>query len=184
MWKMKVPNYSNKVPPYKIWDMELCTHFLWIGITVFVMDWKFVVGQSLSHVRLFVTPWTAACRDSLSFTISQSLFKLMSIVSMMPSNHLILCQPLLLLSSVFPQNQGLFQWIISSHQVVKGSELQHQSFQWVFSWFALGLTDLISLLSKGLSSVFSSTIRKHQFFSTQHSLWSNSHICIWLLEKP
>ena len=38
MWKMKVPNYSNKVPPYKIWDMELCTHFLWIGITVFVMD--------------------------------------------------------------------------------------------------------------------------------------------------
>ena len=102
MWKMKVPNYSNKVPPYKIWDMELCTHFLWIGITVFVMDWKFVVGQSLSHVRLFVTPWTAACRDSLSFTISQSLFKLMSIVSMMPSNHLTICRPLLLLPSIFP----------------------------------------------------------------------------------
>ena len=59
-----------------------------------------VVGQSLSHVRLFVTPWTAACRDSLSFTISQSLFKLMSIVSMMPSNHLIFCCSLLL-PSVF-----------------------------------------------------------------------------------
>ena len=66
--------------------MELCTHFLWIGITVFVMDWKFVVVQLLSHVLLFVTPWTAAHQDSLSFTISQSLLKLMSIVLMMPSN--------------------------------------------------------------------------------------------------
>ena len=61
-----------------------------------------VVGQSLSHVRLFVTPWTAACRDSLSFTISQSLFKLMSIVSMMPSNHLILFLSHFLLPSILP----------------------------------------------------------------------------------
>ena len=52
-------------------------------------------------------------------------------------------------------------------------------------WFSLGLTGLISLLSKGLSRVFSSTtVRKHQFFSAQPSLWSNSHICTWLLEKP
>ena len=57
--------------------------------------------QSLSRVRLFATPWTAAPQASLSFTISQSLLKLMSIESMMPSNHLILCHPLLL-SSVFP----------------------------------------------------------------------------------
>ena len=57
---------------------------------------------SVSHVQLFVTPWTAACQASLSFTISQSLLKLMSIESMMPSNHLILCCPLLLLPSVFP----------------------------------------------------------------------------------
>ena len=62
----------------------------------------FVVFQSLSCVRLFVTPWTAACQASLSFTISQSLLKLMSIESVMPSNHLILCYPLLLLPSIFP----------------------------------------------------------------------------------
>ena len=58
--------------------------------------------QSLSHVRLFATPWTAACQDSLSITNSQSLLKLMSIKLVMPSNHLILCCPLLLLPSIFP----------------------------------------------------------------------------------
>ena len=56
----------------------------------------------LSRVRLFVTPWTAACQASLSFTISQNLFKLMSVESVMPSNHLILCRPLLFLPSIFP----------------------------------------------------------------------------------
>ena len=59
--------------------------------------------QSLSHVWLFVTPWTAACHASLSITNSQSLLKLMFIKSVMPSNHLILCRPLLLLPSVFPR---------------------------------------------------------------------------------
>ena len=58
--------------------------------------------QSLSHVRLFVTPWTAADQASLSITNSWSLFKLMSIESVIPSNHLILCRPLLLLPSIFP----------------------------------------------------------------------------------
>ena len=57
--------------------------------------------NSLSHVQLFATPWTAACQASLSITNSQSLLKLMSIESVMPSNHLILCHPLLLLSSIF-----------------------------------------------------------------------------------
>ena len=61
-----------------------------------------VVLQSLTHVRLFVTPWTAACQASLSFTISQTLLKLMSIESVMLSNHVILCCPLLLLPSIFP----------------------------------------------------------------------------------
>ena len=61
-----------------------------------------VVVQSLSCVRLFATPWTTVCQASLSFTISWSLLKLMSIESVMPSNHLILCYPLLLLPSVFP----------------------------------------------------------------------------------
>ena len=58
--------------------------------------------QSLSHVQLFVTPWTAAHQASLSFTISPSLLKLMSIESVVPSNHLVLCHPLLLLPSIFP----------------------------------------------------------------------------------
>ena len=62
----------------------------------------FVVAQSLSHVRQFATPWTAARQPSLSFTISESLLRLMSIESVMSSNHLILCHPLLLLPSNFP----------------------------------------------------------------------------------
>ena len=63
---------------------------------------QFRAGQSLSHVRLFATTWTAACQASLYFTNSLSLLKLRSIKSVMPSNHLILCPPLLLLPSVFP----------------------------------------------------------------------------------
>ena len=73
--------------------------FLWFAFVV-------VVVQSLCHVWLFATPWTAACQASQSFTISWSLLKLMSIESVMPSNHLILCCPLLLLSSVFPSIKG------------------------------------------------------------------------------
>ena len=65
-----------------------------------------IVVQSLSHVQLFATSWSAACQASLPFTISKSLLKLMSIELVMPSNHLILCCPLLLLLS---QHQGLFQ---------------------------------------------------------------------------
>ena len=88
--------------------------------------------QSLRHVRLFATPWTTARQASLSITNSWSLLKLMSIELVMPSSHLILCHPLLLLSSIPSQHQGLFQWVNSSHQVAKVLEfqLQHQSFQW------------------------------------------------------
>ena len=84
-----------------------------------------VVVQLPSHVRLLATPWTAAHQSSLSSTIFQSLFKLISIESVMPSNHLILCR-LLLLPSIFPS----FRVFSSSlHQVAKVLELQHQSFQ-------------------------------------------------------
>ena len=69
---------------------------------VLISGYNFNSLQSLSHVQLFVTPWTAACQASLSITTSQSLSKLMSIVSVMLSNHLILCRPLLLLPSIFP----------------------------------------------------------------------------------
>ena len=70
---------------------------------------RFVVVQSLSRVQLFETAWTAARQASLSFTVSQSLPKLMSIESVMPSNHLILCRPLLLLPSIFPSIKVFFQ---------------------------------------------------------------------------
>ena len=103
-------------------DQVMRVEPLWVGF-VFV-----VVVQSLSHVWLFATPWTAACQASLSFTISQSLLRFMSIESVMLSSHLILCYLLLLLPSIFP-SISLFQWIGSLHQVAKVLELhlQHQS---------------------------------------------------------
>ena len=82
--------------------------------------------QLLSHVLLFVTPWTAAHQASLSFTNSQSLLKLMSIESVMPSNHLILCRPLLLLPSIFPSIRVFFK---ESDIRIRELQLQHQSFQ-------------------------------------------------------
>ena len=86
---------------------------------------RFVVVQSLSRVRLFETAWTAARQASLSFTVSQSLLKLMSIESVMPSNHLILCCPRLLLPSIFPSIRVFSsEWVGSLNQVAKISELQ------------------------------------------------------------
>ena len=91
-----------------------------------------VIIQSLSSVQLFVTPWTAAHQASLSFTISWSLLKLMSIELVMSFNHIILCHPPSLPAFNLSQHQGLFQWVSSSHQVAKVLELQlqHQSFQY------------------------------------------------------
>ena len=99
------------------------------------------VVQSLSRVWLFLTTWTAVYQASLSFTISQSLLKFMSIKSVMLHNHLSLCRPLLFLPSVFP-SISLFQWVSSSHQVAKVLEfqLQHYAFQLIFfsiDWFDL-----------------------------------------------
>ena len=86
------------------------------------------------------------------------------------------------------QHQSLCQRVGSSHQVAKALELQlqHQVLPVnIQAWFPLGWTGLVSLLSKGLSRVFSNTaVWKHQFFCAQPSLWSNSHIHTWLLEKP
>ena len=111
------------------------------------------VVQSLSHVRLFATSWTAAHQASLSFTISWSLLKLMSIESVMSSNHLILCCPLLLLPSIFPSNR------VFSHEsalCIKWPKYWSFSLASVLpmniqDWFPLELTGLISLQSKRLS---------------------------------
>ena len=130
----------------------------------------YVSVQSLSRVRLFATPWTAARQTSLSITNSRSFLKFISIDLVMPSNHLALCHPPSLNLS---QNQGFFKWVSSSHQVAKvlDFQLQHQSFLNIQAWFPLGWTGLISLQSKGLSRVFSNTaVQKHQFFSTHLSL--------------
>ena len=91
------------------------------------------VQFSRSVVSDSATPWTAARQACLSITNSRSLLKFMSIESMMPSNHLTLCLPLLRLPSIF-LGISLFQWISSLHQVAKALEfqLQHQSFQWIF----------------------------------------------------
>ena len=129
-------------------------------------------------------PPHASRHASLSFIISQSLLKLMSIESVMPSNHLIFCHLLLLLPSTFPSI-----WVFSSESAlpskVRKLQLQHQFFQRIFSCFPLGMTGWIALLSKGLSRLFFiTTVWKHQFFSVQPSSWSSSHIHTWLLEKP
>ena len=136
--------------------------------------------QSLSHVQLFVTPRTTVCQASLSITNSGSLLKLMSIESVMPSNHLILCCPLLLLPSVFPSIR-----VFSSESVLHIRWPKYWSFSLasilpinIQGWLPLGWTGWSSLQFKGLSRVFSSTtVQKHQFFSAQSFLWSNSQIC-------
>ena len=93
---------------------------------------QFSSVQSLSRVRLFVTPWIAAHQASQSITNSRSSLRLTSIKSVMPSSHFILCCPLLLLPPIPPSIRVFFQWVSSSHQVAKVLEfhLQHQSFQW------------------------------------------------------
>ena len=116
------------LPDFGHWDEVLMEKWKW---TCFE---KLVVLQPWSCVQLFATPWTAAPQAPLSFTISWSSLKLMSFESVLPSNHLILSSPLLLLPTIFPNIRALFQWVGSLHQVAKVLELQlqHQSFQWVF----------------------------------------------------
>ena len=142
--------------------------------------------QSLSHVRLFATPWITACQASLSITNSPSLPILTSIESVMPSSHLILCHPLLLLPPIPPSirifsNESIFAWGGQSIGVsASASVLSINTQDWSLEW-----TDWISLQSKGLSRVFSNTtVQKHQFFGAQLSSQSNSHIHTWLMEKP
>ena len=141
-----------------------------------------VVVWSLSHVWLSVTPWTIAQQASLSFTLSWSLLKLTATEPGMLSSHLLLCH-----SSPFALNLSPVSQLFASSggQCIGASALASVLPMNIQGWLLLGLSGLICLLSKGLSRVLSSTtIWKHQFFSAKPSLRSNSHICIWLLEKP
>ena len=136
----------------------------------------------LSYVRLFVTPWIAVCQASLSITNSWSSPKPMSIVSVMPSSHLILCHPLLLLPSIFPSIRVFSN---ESALCIRWPEYWSFSFSIGASNEYWGLISFrISLQFKELSRVFSNTtVQKHQFFGTQLSLQPKSHIDTWPMEK-
>ena len=150
-----------------------------------------VVVQLLSHVQLFATPWTAACQSSLSFTISWSLLKLMPIESVMPSNHLILCHPLPLLPSIFPSirifpNESALcirwpkYWNLNFSFNISSSNEYSGLISFRMDWL-----DLLTVQGTLKTTPFSNTtVQKHPFFGALLSLWSNSHIHTWLLEKP
>ena len=144
--------------------------------------------QSLSHVRLFVTPWTAACHASLSFTLSQSLLKLMSIESVMPSNHLVVCHLLLLLPSIF-----------TSIRVFTNELALHIRWPkyWSFSFSISPSNEYSGLISFRIdwfdspcsprdSQESSPAPQFEGISSSVFSLFllSSSHICTWLQEKP
>ena len=145
-----------------------------------------VSDQSLSRVRLFATPWTAACQASLSITNSRSSFRLMSIESVMPSSHLILYHPLLLSPPIPPSIR-----VFSNESTLRMRWPKYWSFSFsiipskeIQGWYPSEWTGWISLQSKGLSRVFSNTtVQKHQFFGTQPSSQTNSHIHTWPQEK-
>ena len=142
--------------------------WLWVYTCYSYYKYQFRKVQLLSCVPLFVTPWTAARQDSLSTTNSQSLLKLMCITSVMPSNHLILLCPLLLLpaSGFFPVSQffisgGQSIGILASTSVLKMN---------IQDWFPSGWTRWVFFLSKEFSRVFSNTtVQKYQLFGAQVS---------------
>ena len=143
--------------------------------------------QSLSRVRLFATPWTAALQVSPPIINSQSPPNSMSIELVMPPSHLIHCRPILLLPSIPPSIR-----VFSNESTLRMRWPKYWSFSFSIippkntqDWSPLEWTGWISLQSKGLSRVFSNTtVQKHQFFGAQLSSQSNFHIHTWLLEKP
>ena len=164
-----------------VWDLgHLGMRLPWSHLCHFP---KISSVQSFSHVWLFATPWTAACQASLSLTNFQRLFKLMSIKLVMPSNYLILCHPLLLPSSF----RSIKVFFNDSVFCIRWPKYWRLSFSISLSNVYSGLISfrsdsLVSLQSKGLWRVFSNTtVWTHQFFIAEPCLWSNSHICTWLL---
>ena len=142
--------------------------------------------QSLSRVRLFVTPWMAARQASLSITNSRSPPKPMSIESVMHPTISSSVVPFSSCPQSFPVS-GSFpvsQLLASGGRSIGASASTSVLPMNIQGWFSLGLSGWISLQSKELSRVFSNTtVQKHQFFCAQHSLWSNTHIHTWLPEK-
>ena len=145
------------------------------------------LNQLFSRVPLFVTPWITASQASLSITNYQSSLRLMYIESVMPSSHLILCRPLLLLLPIHPSIR-----VFSNESTLRMRWPKYWSFSFSITpskksqgWSPSEWTGWISLQSKGLSRVFSNTtVQKHQIFCTQPSSQSNSRIHTWAQEKP
>ena len=141
--------------------------------------------QLLSCVWLFATPWNAARQASLSITNSQSLLKLMSIKSVMPSNHLILCHPLLLLPSILPRIR-----VFSNESVFPIRWPKYWSFSFniipmnVQEWFPLEWTGLELLAVQGTQE--SSLLPQSKSINSLvlSLICGPTHICTWLLEKP
>ena len=141
----------------------------------------------LSRVRLFATPWIAACQASLSITNSQSLYKLMSIEPVMPSSNLILCGPLLLLPSILPSIR-----VFSSESALRMRWPEYWRFSLNISpssehpgliSFRMGWLDLLAVQGT-LKNLLQHHSSKASIFGAQLSSQSNSHIHSWLLEKP
>ena len=143
--------------------------------------------ESLSHVRLFVTPWIEAHQASLSITISRSSLRLTSIESMMPSSHLILCRPLLLLPPIPPsirvfsnESTLLMRWPkywSFSLSIIPSKEIPR------LTSFRMDWLDLLAVQGT-LKSLLQHHTSKASVLQCSASLWSNSHIHTWLQEKP
>ena len=169
----------------KIWDSFV--EDLLILWEIFYYSVWFSSVQSLSHVQLLVTPWTAARHASLSITNSRSSLKLMPIESVMPSNQLILCHSLLLLPSIFlsirvflNESALLIRWPkYWSFRFSISSSNEHPG----LISFRMDWLDLLALQGT-VKSLLQHHSSKHQFFGAQLSLQLNSHIHTWLLEKP
>ena len=174
--------YIRYFPFYVIKNIEYSSLCYIVGPSV-----QFSSVQPLSRVRLIATPWIVAHQASLSITNSQSSLRLTSIESVMPSSHLILCCPLLLLPPIPPSVR-----VFSNESTLRMRWPKYWSFSFsnilpknTQGWSPSEWTGWISLQSKGLSRVFSNTtVQKHQFFGTQLCSQSNSHIHTWPLEKP
>ena len=169
-WALKNTAAVNISVQVYIWTPLLNSLDVYLGVEFSKQDNSV---QSLSHVRLFLTPWSAAHQASLSITNSWSLLKLMSIELVMLSNNLILCYPFCSCLQSFPAS-GSFpksQFFTSGGQSIGVSASVSVLPMNIQGWFPLGLTGWISLQSKGFSRVFSNTtVQKHHFFSTQFSL--------------
>ena len=148
---------------------------------------RFSLVQSLSHAQLFATPWIAACQASLSITNSRSSLTLMCIESVMPSSHLILIRPLLLLSPVPPSIR-----VFSKDSTLCMRWPKYWSFSLSISpssedpgliSFRMDWLDLLAVQGT-LKSLLQHHSSKHQFFGAQPSSQSNSHIHTWPQEKP